>query len=65
MVTIFISRIRRDIKPVAYCSAIASGTDVVFDFIHKQYGNINTSPKQRGTLLNSLACTKDIALINK
>lgn len=37
----------------------------MFNFIHAQYLLKNITAKQQGTLLNSLACTKDISLIKE
>ncbi|OXA59352.1 Aminopeptidase N [Folsomia candida] len=55
--------IRRDIKPVVYCAAVAGGGDTAFNFIHSQYILRNITVKQQGTLLNALACTKELPLI--
>jgi hypothetical protein len=56
-------RIRRDIKPVVYCSAVAHGDTEVFNFIKGQYQEISITAKQRGSLLDALACSKDVPVI--
>jgi hypothetical protein len=54
-----------DLQPVLYCAIVAHGGDAAFDLIFQEFERIETIESQKEILLKSLACSKNMMLLNR
>ena len=52
-----------DIRYTIYCTTIANGKDSDWTYLWNRYQNSHDSPSEKKDILRSLACTKEIWIL--